>query len=75
MANPKNVHVVQRGNQWGALREEASRTSSNHNTQAQAIQAGRSMARQQHGELVIHGGNGRIRARDSYGNDPFPPKG
>ena len=75
MANPKNVHVVQRGNQWGALREEASRTSSNHNTQAQAIQTGRNMARQQHGELVIHGEDGRIRARDSYGNDPFPPKG
>ena len=75
MANPKNVHIVQRGNQWGALREGAARTSSNHNTQAQAIQTGRNMARQQHGELVIHGEDGRIRARDSYGNDPFPPKG
>ena len=75
MANPKNVHVVQRGNQWGTLREGAIRTSSNHSTQAQAIQAGRNITRQQHGELVIHGEDGRIRARDSYGNDPFPPKG
>ncbi|EGD1666955.1 DUF2188 domain-containing protein, partial [Escherichia coli] len=23
----------------------------------------------------IHGRDGQIRERDSYGNDPFPPKG
>lgn len=75
MPNPKNVHVVQRGNQWGALREGASRTSGNFDTQAQAISAGRQMARSAKGELVIHGLDGKIRARDSYGNDTFPPKG
>lgn len=26
-------------------------------------------------ELFIHGTNGRIRGRNSYGNDPYPPKG
>jgi hypothetical protein len=45
-----------------------------HDTQAEAIQAGRQMARQGQGELLIHGQDGRIRARDSYGNDPCPPK-
>jgi hypothetical protein len=25
--------------------------------------------------LLIHGRDGRIRARDSHGHDPFPPKG
>lgn len=29
----------------------------------------------QESELFIHGRNGRIRERDSYGNDQFPPKG
>ena len=29
----------------------------------------------QESELFIHGKNGRIRERDSYGNDPFPPRG
>jgi hypothetical protein len=43
-------------------------------TQARAIEAGRQMARQGHGELLIHGQDGRIRSRDSYGNDPYPPK-
>ena len=26
-------------------------------------------------ELVIHGEDGRIREKSSYGNDPNPPKG
>ncbi|MCI5039252.1 MAG: DUF2188 domain-containing protein [Donghicola eburneus] len=25
--------------------------------------------------MLIHGENGRIRERNTYGNDPFPPKG
>jgi hypothetical protein len=25
-------------------------------------------------ELLIHGQNGQIRERNSYGNDPHPPK-
>jgi hypothetical protein len=33
------------------------------------------MARQGGGELVIHGQDGRIRERNTHGNDPFPPKG
>lgn len=74
MANRNNIHIVQRDNGWGTLREGAQRASRVFDTQAQAIQAGREMARQGHGELLVHGQNGRIRARDSHGNDPFPPR-
>ena len=74
MANRKNVHVVQRGDQWGTLREGGQRASQVFDTQALAIQAGRQLARQGQGELLIHGQDGRIRARYSYGNDPCPPK-
>lgn len=74
MANRKNVHVVQRGSGWGTLREGAERASQVFDTQAQAIQAGRQMARQGQGELLIYGRDNLIRARDSYGNDPCPPK-
>lgn len=74
MANRKNVHVVQRGDQWGTLREGGQRASQVFDTQSQAIQSGRQMARQGQGELLIHGQDGRFRARDSYGNDPCPPK-
>lgn len=74
MANRKNVHVVQRGSGWGTLREGSDRATQVFDTQAQAIQSGRQMARQEQGELLIHGQDGRIRARDSYGNDPCPPR-
>lgn len=74
MANRNNIHVVQRNNGWGTLREGAQRATEVFGTQAEAIQAGRAMARQGQGELLIHGQHGRIRARDSYGNDPYPPK-
>ena len=74
MANRNNIHIVKRGDQWGALREGSKRVSGNFDTQAQTIQAGRKLAELGKGEILIHGENGRIRARDSYGNDPFPPK-
>ncbi len=74
MANRKNVHVVQRDSGWGTLREGAQRATQVYDTQAQAVQAGRQMAGKEQGELLIHGEDGRIRARDSFGNDPYPPK-
>ena len=74
MANGKNVHIVQRDNGWGTLREGGQRATQVFETQAQAIQAGRLMARQGLGELLIHGRDNLIRARDSYGNDQCPPK-
>lgn len=45
-------------------------------TQQEAIDAGREIARNQGGELLIHGRNGQIRERDSSGGkDDFPPRG
>ena len=43
MKIPKNIHVVSRGEQWGALREGGTRASALFDTQAQAIDAGRSV--------------------------------
>jgi hypothetical protein len=74
MSNPNNIHIVQRENGWGTLREGGERASQIFETQAEAIDAGREMARQGQGELLIHGQDGRIRARDSHGHDPCPPK-
>lgn len=44
-------------------------------TQAEAISIGRSIAINHKSELVIHGTDGKIREKNSYGNDPFPPRG
>jgi len=52
-----------------------SRATVRTNTQSEAIEIARGIARNQGSELVIQGRNGQIRAKDSYGNDPYPPKG
>ena len=44
-------------------------------TQSEAIAEARVIARNQRSEMVIHRPNGQIRAKDSFGNDPFPPRG
>jgi uncharacterized protein YdaT len=69
----KNQHVVKRPDGWAVRGEGNSRDTSHHGTQAQAIDAARDIARNQHAEVVIHNRGGRIRDRDSYGNDPNPP--
>ena len=71
----KNQHVTPKGDQWAVQGEGNSRATSVHETQAEAIDAAREIARNQKSELIIHGTDGRIRARDSYGNDPYPPEG
>ncbi len=71
----KNVHVVPHDNGWAVKSAGASKAKSVHQTQQQAIDAGRSTAMGRESELFIHRPDGRIRERNTYGNDPFPPKG
>lgn len=75
MSKGKNQHVVPDGNSWAVKGEGNSRSTSKHDTQRDAIDAAREIARNQESELVIHRPDGRIRDKDSYGNDPYPPKG
>lgn len=70
-----NVHVVPHEDGWAVRIEGNERASSVHPTQREAIEEGRDRARRDGTEFLIHGENGRIRDRDSYGNDPFPPSG
>lgn len=70
----KDLHVVPHGDDWAVRREGASRVSSTHDTQREAIDAARRTAQREHNEVVIHRPDGRIRDSDSYGNDPCPPK-
>lgn len=70
----KNVHVVPSGRGWAVKTEGTQKPLSNHRTQQTASGAGRKVAQQNQSELVIHRPNGQIRDKDSYGNDPCPPK-
>ncbi len=69
-----NVHVVPRDGKWAVAREKSDRDSSHHDTKADAVDAGRATARRDHVELVIHGKDGTIQDKDSFGPDPFPPR-
>jgi hypothetical protein len=68
-------HVVPSNSGWSVRKAGASRASSTHPTQQEAIAAATQIARNQKTELYIHGRDGRIRERNSFGNDPHPPKG
>ena len=71
----KNQHVVPHPEGWAVKPEGGKSPSSVHDTQRDAIERAREIARNQRSELLIHGRDGRIRERDSHGRDPFPPKG
>lgn len=71
----KNQHVVPHTSGWAVKGAGNSQATRVHETQSQAITHARSIAQNQRSEMLIHGSNGQIRERNSYGNDPFPPKG
>ncbi len=71
----KNQHVVPHDSGWAVKGAGNSKATSVHSTQADAIQQAREIAQNQESEMLIHGQNGKIRGRNSYGNDPYPPKG
>lgn len=71
----KGQHVVPNGGKWSVRKAGSSRASGTYQTQKEAITKATSIAKNQKTELYVHGKDGRIRERNSYGNDPFPPKG
>ncbi|HRY34036.1 MAG TPA: DUF2188 domain-containing protein [Bacteroidales bacterium] len=70
----KNQHVVPHGKDWAVKGAGNERVTKIVDTQAEAIEIARSIAINQKSEVVIHRTDGRIRDKDSYGNDPCPPK-
>lgn len=72
----KNQHVVpDKNGGWNVKGAGNSRATKHTETQSEAIQIAKNIAKNQGSELFIHGKNGRIRERNTYGDDPFPPKG
>jgi len=71
----KNQHVVPHSNGWAVKGAGNQRATSVHDTQQKAINSAREIAKNQHSELIIHRPDGRIRDKDSFGNDEFPPRG
>jgi hypothetical protein len=69
MPQTGDVHVVPKGDRW-AVEVEGNGASSTHETQEDAISTGQRIAQQNRSELLIHGHDGQIRERSTYGDDP-----
>lgn len=72
-----NVHVVPSKTQPGKfVAKEAGNPKpiTRPATQADTIKKAIPVAKENKSEVVIHGRDGAIRDKDSYGSDPNPPK-
>ncbi|MDH3324863.1 MAG: DUF2188 domain-containing protein [Candidatus Peregrinibacteria bacterium] len=63
------------GSEWKVKTAGSARATKTCKTQKEAISVAIKIAKNQKTELFIHGRNGKIRERSSYGRDQFPPKG
>lgn len=75
MPSSKNYWTTRSGDGWAVRREGAKKATSRHDSQSDAWSETRRLARGSGGEAFLQGRNGQIRARNTYGEDPFPPKG
>lgn len=65
-----NVHVVHKDNKWAVKRADNEEYEGFFDTQEQAEQSGRQIAKSENVEFILHGEDGAVRLRDSYGHDP-----
>lgn len=70
-----NIETYYEDGQWKNRRQGNERASSVHDTKAEAQPKGRDMAKDRGVEHIIKNMDGTIGERNSYGNDPHPPKG
>ncbi|KGQ71413.1 hypothetical protein OA57_01065 [Chelonobacter oris] len=70
----KNQHVVPHPEGWAVKGDGNAKATAVYSTQEKAISRAEEIARNQKSDTKVHGLDGRIRAGNSYGNDPHPPK-
>lgn len=74
MSRGKNQHVVKHEKGWAVKGAGNSKATKVTSTQKEAIAKAEQIARNQKSDTKVHGKDGKIRAGNSYGNDPHPPK-
>lgn len=66
----KSIHIVPADDGWRVEREGQQRAVATARTQKEAADRGREVARKDRVEFLLHGRDGQIREKDSYGHDP-----
>jgi Uncharacterized protein conserved in bacteria (DUF2188) len=74
MAKKTGVNVNPTDKGWEVKLDHAQRASSTHEKKTDAVAAGREKAQGLKTELTIRKEDGTIQNKNSYGNDPNPPK-
>ena len=75
MAKKQDIHVVPADDGWKVVRVGQDRAIARSKTQKEAEQRGRQVAKKDQVEFNLLGRDGRVREKDSYGNDPRRTKG
>lgn len=68
------VHTVPAASGTGWWNKVDGRVLSRHRVKYEAVEAGREIAKRLGAEHTIHREDGVITEKNSYGNDPNPPK-
>ena len=66
---------LRKDGKWALKRSGSKKATSLHKTQKEAEAKARELAIKSGSEVFIKGKDGKIRDRNTYGDDPFPPKG
>jgi hypothetical protein len=67
--------IVKSDGKWNVIKTGAERASGSFSTKKEAVTTARELVTKSGGgELIIHKKDGRVSKRDSYGNEPIPPK-
>ena len=75
MSRSKIQRVTKRRDgKWQHKADGNERATKIADTQREAQESAIRVAKRQGGEVVVHGEDGKIRSKDSFGKDPNPPK-
>jgi hypothetical protein len=69
MAKKGDVHIVRKSDSSRWQVKQSGDVQSSHRTQQAAIERGKGIARDDKVDVVVHGRDGKIRSKDSYGNE------
>lgn len=69
----KSYHIVPNGKNW-SVKKGGGKNLKSFDTKKEAEKYGIEVSKNQEAELYFHGKNGKIQNKNSYGNDPCPPK-
>ncbi len=75
MTMQNSIHITPHEDGWQIKKAGNSKASKVCSTQKECIELGTQQAKRNGAELYIHNKQGKIREKNSFGNDPFPPKG